>query len=115
MKVLVLHTLPPVVAAGRTPDEFDLSAAARGIADVLPGAIVAGVRGEVPEILALLATHQPDVVFNACEAPLGRPALEAHVAALLEWLGVRFTRCGSETLALCPRKDRAQGLLAAAG
>src|SRR5258707_11875234 len=108
MKVLVLHTLPPVVAAGRTPDEFDLSAAARGIADVLPGAIVAGVRGEVPEILALLATHQPDVVFNACEAPLGRPALEAHVAALLEWLGEGFAGWVRATLAVCRRKGRAK-------
>src|SRR5215216_2772645 len=82
MKVLVLHTLPPIASdAGRAPGEFDLSAAAQGIIDVLPGAVVAGVRGEAREILALLTTHQPDVVFNACEAPLGRPDLEAHVAA----------------------------------
>jgi D-alanine-D-alanine ligase len=54
-------------------------------------------------------------VFNACEAPLGRPDLEAHVAALLEWLGVRFTGSGSETLALCRRKDRTKAVLAATG
>jgi D-alanine-D-alanine ligase len=115
MKVLVLHTLPPREAAGRTLDEFDLSAAAHSIAAVLPGAVAAGVRGEISEILALLTAHRPDVVFNACEAPLGRPALEAHVAALLEWLGVRFTGSGSETLALCRRKDRAKAVMAAVG
>ena len=115
MKVLVLHSLPPREAAGRTLDEFDLSAAAQNIAAVLPGAVAAGVCGEVPEILALLAAHRPDVVFNACEAPLGRPDLEAHVAALLEWLGVRFTGSGSETLALCRRKDRAKAVMAAVG
>jgi D-alanine-D-alanine ligase len=115
MKVLVLHTLPPSAAAGRTPAEFDLSGAAAGVAEVLPGAAVAGVRGEVAEVLALLAEHRPDVVFNACEAPLGRPDLEAHVAALLEWLGVRFTGAGSATLALCRRKDLVKAVLAAAG
>src|SRR5262245_2862923 len=68
MKVLVLHTLPPpATSARRDPGEFDLAAAAQGIADVLPGAVVAGVRGEAPEIIALLASHRPDVVFNACE------------------------------------------------
>jgi len=116
MKVLVLYTLPPVtVAPGRSVDEFDMSEAARGIAEVLPEAIIAGVHGEVREVLALLDTYQPNIVFNACEAPLGRPDREAHVAALLEWLGVRFTGCGSETLALCRRKDRVNTLLVAAG
>jgi D-alanine-D-alanine ligase len=116
MKVLVLHTLPPPASSPRRdPGEFDLVAAAQGIADVLPGAVVAGVRGEVSEIVGLLATHRPDVVFNACEAPLGRPGLEPHAAALMEWLGVRFTGSGSETLALCRRKDRANAVLAAMG
>ncbi len=112
----MLHTLPPAVpGAGRTVDEFDLSAAAQGIAEVLSKATVCGVRGEVREVLALLAAHEPDVVFNACEAPCGRADREAHVAALLEWLGVRFTGSGSETLALCRRKDHAYAVLAAAG
>jgi D-alanine-D-alanine ligase len=116
MKVLVLHTLPPAASgAGRDPGEFDLSAGAQGIADVLPGAVVAGVRGEAAEILELIAANRPDVVFNACEAPLGRPGLEPHAAALLEWLGVRFTGSGSATLALCRRKDRTNAVLAAMG
>ncbi|HMF56036.1 MAG TPA: ATP-grasp domain-containing protein [Pyrinomonadaceae bacterium] len=115
MKVLVLHTLPPeAIADGRNSWEFDLSEAVEGIAEVLPEAILAGVRGEAREILLLLSEHQPDVVFNACEAPLGRPNLEAHVAALLEWLDVRFTGSGSETLALCRRKDRVNAVLEAA-
>ena len=65
--------------------------------------------------MAILDSQHPDVVFNPCEAPLGRPDLESHVAALLEWRGVRFTGCGSETLALCRRKDRTKAVLAAAG
>jgi D-alanine-D-alanine ligase len=116
MRVLILHTAPPqTVDDGRRVWEFDLEPAARGIAQVRPDAVVAQVRGEPFEILALLDTHAPDVVFNLCEAPLGRPELEPHVAALFEWAGVRFTGSGSETLALCRRKDRVAAVLADAG
>jgi D-alanine-D-alanine ligase len=116
MKVLVVHTAPPdVVGLGRRTSEFDLESAARGIAEVLPSAIAVRVRGEPRELLSLLDAHAPDVVYNLCEAPLGRPDLEAHVAALLEWAGVRFTGARSDTLELCRRKDRTAAALAAAG
>lgn len=116
MRVLVLHTLPPENAGfGRVVGEFDLNAAAQGVVEALPDAIAVGVRGEAQEVIAQLALHRPEVVFNVCEAPLGRPDLEAHVAALLEWMGVRFTGSGSETLALGRRKDRVNAVLAAAG
>jgi D-alanine-D-alanine ligase len=116
MKVLVLYTQPPdEVGAGRTAGEFDLTNAAEEIVRVLPSAELASVRGRVGEVLAILEARQPDVVFNLCEAPLGRPDLEAHVAAILEWQGVRFTGSGSETLALCRRKDRTKAILMAAG
>lgn len=116
MKVLILHSLAPEGAEpGRMTDEFDLSSAVNGLRAALPEAAVAGVRGELREVLEVLDTHQPDVVFNACEAPLGRPDLEAHVAALLEWLHIPFTGSGSAALALCRRKDRTSAVLAAAG
>jgi len=116
MKVLVLHSLPPQVpAVGRRPWEFDLSAAADGIKVALPEVAVCGVRGEVSEILAALEEHQPEVVFNLCEAPLCRTDCEAHAAALFELLGVPYTGARSETLSLCRRKDRTAAVLAAAG
>ena len=116
MKVLVLHTLPPeVLPPGRMTDEFDLREAAEEIAGALTQAEHVGVRGEAGEIISLLGQRRPDAVFNLCEAPLGRPDLEAHVAALFEWLGVPFTGCGSETLALCRRKDHTDAVLAACG
>jgi D-alanine-D-alanine ligase len=96
-------------------DEFDLSEAASNVAAALPEAAICGIRGDAREILALLDLHLPAVVFNLCEAPLGRPDLEAHVAALMEWLGIRFTGCGSETLALCRRKDLVNPVLSSAG
>ncbi len=116
MKVLILHSLAPEAAApDRSTDEFDLSSAVNGLRAALPEAAVAGVRGELREVLEVLDRHRPDVVFNACEAPLGRPDLEAHVAALLEWLAIPFTGSGSAALALCRRKDRTSAVLAAAG
>ncbi len=116
MSVLILYTLPPEVSPpDRILGEFDLHEAAQGVAEVLPGATTLGIQGEIGEMLAILTAHRPDVVFNLCEAPVGRPDREGHVAALFEWLGVRFTGSGSETLALCRRKDRVDAVLAAAG
>jgi D-alanine-D-alanine ligase len=116
MRVLILHTIPPAkTGPDRLTGEFDLSDHARNIASVLDGSVACGIEGQPREILQALSIHHPDVVFNLCEAPLGRPDLEHHAAALFEWLGVRFTGSGSETLALCRRKDRTNAVLAAAG
>jgi D-alanine-D-alanine ligase len=116
MKVLVLFTLPPDgTKAGRSASEFDLAEGVRSVADVIPGSVIAGIRGRPDEILGVLKQHRPDVVFNACEAPLGRPDLEAHVAALLEWVQIPFTGAGSATLELCRRKDRTKAVLSASG
>jgi len=116
VKILVLHTLPPADCAnGRRREEFDLSEAAGHVASALDHALVAGVRGDASEIAGLIEAQRPDVVFNLCEAPLGRPALEPHAAALFEWIGVAFTGSGSETLALCRRKPLMNAVLAAHG
>jgi D-alanine-D-alanine ligase len=116
MKLLVLYSLPPTdLEAARNLLEFDLSEPVRGLAEVLPQANIVGVRGDPVEVMTLLASHQPDVVFNACEAPFGRTDLEAQFAALLELAGVRFTGSRSYTLALCRRKDHVKAVLAAAG
>jgi D-alanine-D-alanine ligase len=116
MKVLVLYSVFPEsgVGADRTPREFALNEAAECVAGSIPDAIAVGVR-DVHEVLEAIGTHRPDVVFNTCEAPCGRPDREPHVAALFEWIGVRFTGASSECLALCRRKDRVKPLLAAAG
>ena len=116
MKVLVLHTLPPASAGpDRTTDEFDLGEVARNLVGAIPGGVAAGIRGEAAELIALIDATRPDVVFNVCEAPQGRPDLEAQLAGMLELLGVPFTGSPSDTLALCRRKDRTKAVLAAAG
>lgn len=116
MSILVLHTLPPGECHdSRSPDEFALDDAADLVASVLDDAIVAGVRGEAAEIIALVESQRPEVIFNMCEAPMGRPDREAHAAALFEWMGVAFTGSGSDTLALCRDKRRMKAVLAAHG
>jgi D-alanine-D-alanine ligase len=116
MHTLVLYTVPPQdLPRGRTAGEFDLIPAAQEVVRLLSGATLAGVQGAAREILGLLETERPDIIFNLCEAPLGRPEFEPQVPALLEWLGMRFTGSGSETLSLCRRKDRTKAVLAAAG
>jgi len=112
MKVLVLYTAPE--GDPERQAELDLSDAVGAVAAALPSAELVAIR-DPADVLAALARVQPDVVWNAAEAPRGDPSLEAHVAALLEWSGVRFTGAGSAALALCRRKDQVHAVLAEAG
>ncbi len=115
MKVLVAHTLPPAATPERRIQwEFDLGEAAEAVGSALSGAVIRGVRGLPGEFAQLVAAHRPEVVFNLCEAPLGRPELEADAAASWEALGVPFTGARSATIELCRVKDRVNAVLAAA-
>jgi D-alanine-D-alanine ligase len=116
MKVVVAHTLAPSLApGGRVPDEFDLSEACEAVMSVVPGAVAQGIEGRDDEFAAVVRDHRPEVVFNLCEAPLGRPDREAHAASRWQSLGVRFTGARGATLELCRVKDRVNTLLSACG
>jgi len=56
-----------------------------------------------------------DVVINLCEGFLGRPQLEANVAAAFELLGIPFTGNDSQTLALCLNKFKTKAVLKSCG
>ncbi|MBL9125202.1 MAG: hypothetical protein JNG90_16315 [Planctomycetaceae bacterium] len=60
-------------------------------------------------------SRRPDAVVNFCEGFAGDPALEAHLAALLDLLGLPYTGASAETLWLTRDKARTKLLLAAAG
>ena len=62
-----------------------------------------------------LKTLNADVLINLCEAFLGRPQLEANVAAALELLGIPFTGNDSRTLALCLNKFKTKAVLKSFG
>ncbi len=56
-----------------------------------------------------------DVLINLCEGFLGRPQLEANVAAVFEAFGIPFTGNPSKALALCQDKFKAKAILRSFG
>ncbi len=69
-----------------------------------------------PEVLvAGIREQRPDVVFNLFEGLADAYDTEAHVAGLLEWLGLPFTGSPSQTLCLARTKHMTKHLLKGAG
>lgn len=56
-----------------------------------------------------------DVLVNLCEGFLGRPQLEANVAAMFEAFGIPFTGNPSKALHICQDKYKAKAILNAFG
>lgn len=73
------------------------------------------VRDDPAAMIAGLREAQSDVVFNLCEGLGGSGGGEAQVAGLLEWLGIPFTGCSSECLALARNKPLVKRVLLGAG
>jgi D-alanine-D-alanine ligase len=65
--------------------------------------------------LAERLRRDPALVLNFCEGFAGRATGEAHVASLLELLGVPYTGSGPDAMLLCLHKIRAKRLLAGCG
>src|SRR5262249_44034774 len=65
-----------------------------------------------PEVLVSgLREQRPDVVFNLFEGLADCSETEAHVAGLLEWLGIPFTGSPYQTLCLARTKHVTKQLL----
>jgi D-alanine-D-alanine ligase len=72
--------------------------------------------GREPEVLiSRLRAEQPDVVFNLFEGLADHNSTEAHVAGMLEWLGVPFTGSPYQTLCMARTKHVTKRLLQGAG
>jgi D-alanine-D-alanine ligase len=74
-----------------------------------------GVQRDPAVLLDGLRAERPDVVFNLFEGLADHYETEAHVAGLLEWLGVPFTGCPSQAMVLARNKHGAKLLLRGAG
>ncbi len=74
-----------------------------------------GVGRDPAALLSRLREHRPDVVFNLFEGLADVGHTEAHVAGLLDWLGVPFTGCPHQALSLARDKHLAKYLLQGAG
>jgi D-alanine-D-alanine ligase len=69
-----------------------------------------------PEVLVSgLREQRPDVVFNLFEGLADCSETEAHVAGLLDWLGIPFTGSPYQTLCLARTKHVTKQLLRGAG
>jgi D-alanine-D-alanine ligase len=74
-----------------------------------------GVGRDPAALLSGLREHRPDVVFNLFEGLADVGHTEAHVAGLLDWLGLPFTGCPHPALSLARDKHVAKYLLRGAG
>jgi D-alanine-D-alanine ligase len=69
----------------------------------------------VEPLIKTIAARRPDVIVNLCEGFAGHTGGEAHLAGLLELLGVPYTGSPPECLALVRDKARTKWLLSGAG
>ncbi|MBI3542339.1 MAG: hypothetical protein HY075_03580 [Deltaproteobacteria bacterium] len=74
-----------------------------------------GIHDDIRILLDELQASRPDVVFNLCEAFRSDRALEAHVPALLELLGMKTTGARPAALALCKDKAMSKRVVASSG
>jgi len=109
MKKNIVSTLPDAEA------EFDDPDTIRALQNVLESAGHAVSLFEASEDLPLrLTQNRPDIVFNIAEGVNGR-GREAHVPAILQFLGIPFTGSDETTMCLAMDKALAKTLVAAAG
>ena len=115
LRIAVIHNLPA------DPLEASESAVVEQAQAIEAALLDAGHRPlpfalrDLAGLLAFLAQAKPDLVFNCCEALAGNAAMESHVAAVFEMLGLAFTGSSALTLGLCQDKALAKAVLAAHG
>ncbi|MBM3285505.1 MAG: hypothetical protein FJY81_06495, partial [Candidatus Aminicenantes bacterium] len=74
-------------------------------------AVILPLRESLMTLLRRVRELKVDVLINLCEGFLGRPQLEANVAAVFEAFGIPFTGNPSKALALCQDKFKAKAIL----
>jgi D-alanine-D-alanine ligase len=74
-------------------------------------AVILPLRESLLSLVRRIRELKVDVLVNLCEGFLGRPQLEANVAAFFEALAIPFTGNPSKALALCQDKFKAKAIL----
>jgi D-alanine-D-alanine ligase len=120
IRVVILYNKPTLAVDHPDADaEHEVLFTVEEVAKALAGAGFEverlGVDHEPRDLLEGLRSHQPDVVFNLFEGLADRGETEAHVAGVLEWLGLPFTGCPFQTLCLALNKPLTKRLLQGAG
>jgi D-alanine-D-alanine ligase len=120
MRVLVLYN-QPVLPPGHPDAESEREIIET--VDVVCGHLAAGgyhfsrlaVERDLEVLLRGLRRQRPDVVFNLFEGLADHYETESVVAGLLDWLGIPYTGCPFETLAMARNKVLTKCLLQSAG
>jgi D-alanine-D-alanine ligase len=116
MRIAILYDDVDARAAA-TPDERGVleavDAVERTLAELGHAPLRVPVDSPAGPWMDALRASDADIAFNLCEGVAGSSALEPHVAAYLELIGVPITGSGAATLALARRKDRVNALLEA--
>jgi D-alanine-D-alanine ligase len=73
--------------------------------------VILPVRESLMSLIRRIKDLKVEALVNLCEGFLGRPQLEANVAAMFEALGIPFTGNPSKALALCQDKFKAKAIL----
>lgn len=95
--------------------EEEYKAVARALREEGYRARVYNIREDVRRLERVLRRNPPDVVFNLVEHLHDDPALEPHVAALIEVHGIAYTGAPPFALTLCQRKGLTKQVLLANG
>jgi D-alanine-D-alanine ligase len=119
-RIAVLYNAPALPSGHpNAADEVGVVRSARALVAVLKAArFKAWLMAAKPPIARLvrrLGRRKPDVVFNLAEGYGGRSDGEAWFASLLELMGLPYTGCPPDALALCRRKGRTKALLLGSG
>jgi D-alanine-D-alanine ligase len=120
IRVVILHNKPTLALDHPDADSehevlYTAEEVGKALADAGFEVQPLGVDHDPGELLEGLRRHQPDVVFNLFEGLANRGETEAHVAGVLEWLGIPFTGCPFRTLCLALNKPLTKRLLRGAG
>jgi D-alanine-D-alanine ligase len=74
-------------------------------------AVILPLRESLMSLLRRVKELKVDVLINLCEGYLGRPQLEANVAAVFEAFGISFTGNSAKALAICQDKFKSKAIL----
>jgi D-alanine-D-alanine ligase len=120
MRVLILYNKP--VLPVHHPDAesehevlYTVDVVAGHLSEAGFDVVRLGVSRNPAALLSGLRRARADVVFNLFEGLADRPGTEAHVAGVLEWLGLPYTGCPYQTLCVAHDKAWTKRLLRGAG
>ena len=97
--------------------EDSARAVAQGIRDSGRHCDLLGLHGsrDLSELLSVLSTNPPDLVFNLVESMNGTTQNEAMIPYLLDLYGIPYTGPSGMSIAMCLHKDKSKHLLVGRG